>query len=69
MQIENHDKQNIIILQENRNLFHNIEKFWIEVIIVLKFAFSSIYRILIYEPYKNLEQNRTFRCSTYLVLK
>ena len=55
MQIENHDKQNIIILQENRNLFHNIEKFWIEVIIVLKFAFSSIYRILIYEPYKNLE--------------
>ena len=26
MQIENHDKQNIIILQENGNLIHNIEK-------------------------------------------
>ena len=55
MQIENHDKQNIILLQENRNLFHNILKFSTEVIIVLKFPFSSIYRVLIYEPYNNLE--------------
>ena len=36
MQIENHDKQNIIIWQENMNLFHNIEKFGTKVIIVLK---------------------------------
>ena len=54
MQIENHDKQNIIIWQENRNLFHNIEKLWTEVIIVLKKE-SSIYRVLIFESYKNME--------------